>query len=62
MKKVNTIRGYDLYVGKDESKNFKPIYNIVPKGSPPPSTGYYSAEYIAKIKKVAVSHFFTDKS
>ena len=61
MKKVATIKNLDLYVGKDESKNFKPWYNIVPCGYPAPTTGYYSAEYIARIKKIAVSHFFTGK-
>jgi hypothetical protein len=58
MKKVTTIRNFDLYVGQDESRNFKPWYNIVPKGNPAPEKGYYSAEFIAKQKGVAVSHFF----
>lgn len=56
MKKVSTVLGKDLYVGKDEKG--KPYYNIVNCGSPEPDAGYYSAEYIAKIHKVAVRHFF----
>lgn len=58
MKKVNTILGHDLYIGQDESKNFKPWYNIVPIGWPAPVKGFYSAEFIAKQKNIAVSHFF----
>jgi hypothetical protein len=61
MKKVNTILGQDLYVGSDESKNFKPWYNIVPNGGPAPAKGYYSAEFIASQKKIAVCHFFPEK-
>lgn len=56
MKKVSTVLGKDLYVGKDEKG--KPYYNIVNCGSPEPEAGHYSAEYIAKIHKVAVRHFF----
>lgn len=42
--------GYDYYVGRDEEG--KLFYNIVPTGSKPPSAGYYSKEYIVKMKKV----------
>ena len=59
MKKINTVQGYDFYVGKDESKNFKPWYNIVKSGSPAPTTGYYSPELIAKQKKINVAFFFS---
>ena len=58
MKKVNTVLGYDLYIGQDEKTNFKTWYNIVPSGSPAPTIGYYSPEHIAKIKKVSPSFFF----
>ena len=58
MKKVNSRQGFDLYRGEDEKVNGKPWYNIVPKDSPIPTSGYYSAEYIAKIKKVPVRYFF----
>lgn len=58
MKKVNTVLGYDLYIGQDEKTNFKTWYNIVPSGSPAPTVGHYSPEYIAKIKKVSPSFFF----
>ena len=61
MKKVATVLGQDLYVGKDESKNFKPWYAIVPSGSPAPTGGYYSAEYIAKQKKINPSFFFIER-
>jgi hypothetical protein len=58
MKKVNTVLGYDLYVGHDESKNFKPWYNIVKRDEPVPEKGYYSAEFIAKQKRINPSFFF----
>ena len=62
MKKVSTILGQDLYVGKDESKNYKPWYNIVPCGSPAPITGFYSPEYIAKEKKIHPKYFFPNEN
>jgi hypothetical protein len=55
MKKVNSNLGYDFYTGTEDGKSW---YNIVPKGSPTPDAGYYSAEYIAKQKKVPVRYFF----
>jgi len=58
VKKVATVLGQDLYIGKDESKNFKPWYNIVKSGSPAPTTGFYSPEVIAKQKKINVAFFF----
>jgi hypothetical protein len=61
MKKVNTVLGQDLYIGKDESKNFKPWYAIVPSGSPAPTTGVYSPELIAKQKKINVAFFFLER-
>lgn len=61
MKKVNTVLGQDLYIGKDESKNFKPWYSIVPSGSPAPTTGVYSPELIAKQKKINVAFFFLER-
>lgn len=60
MTKVATIKNLDLYVGKDESKNFKPWYNIVPKNSPTPAKGYYSPEFIARQFKVSPSFFFPE--
>lgn len=61
MKKVNTVLGQDLYIGKDESKNFKPWYAIVPSGSPAPTCGVYSPEFIAKQKKINVAFFFLER-
>jgi hypothetical protein len=61
VKKVNTILGQYLYIGQDESKNFKPWYNIVPSGSPAPTTGVYSPELIAKQKKINVAFFFLER-
>ncbi len=58
MKKVATVLGHDLYVGQDESKNFKPWYNIVASGKPAPVKEYYSAEFIARQFKVSPSFFF----
>jgi len=60
MTKINTVRGLDLYVGKDESKNFKPWYAIVPSGKPKPESGFYSAEFVAKQFKVSPSFFFKE--
>lgn len=53
MKKVNTAKGYDFYIGYDDKEESKPFYNIVPSGSQPPNGGYGSPEYIAHIKKVS---------
>lgn len=47
MKKVHTADGYDFYIGKKKSKK---IYNIVPEGSPPPSSEYCTIAYIEKMK------------
>lgn len=58
MKKVNTVQGYDFYVGQDESKNFKPWYNIAKCGEQVPTKGFYSAEYVAKQFKLSPSFFF----
>ena len=55
--KVNTCQGLDFYVGQDKLEK-RPIYNIVPEENMPPRSGYFSAEYIAKLKKTSASHFF----
>ena len=46
MKKVHTADGYDFYIGNDPHVDSLKLYNIVPEGSPPPSGGYYTIEYI----------------
>ena len=60
MTKVSTVLGYDLYIGQDESKNFKPWYAIVKCGEPVPTKGYYSAEFVAKQFKINPSFFFQE--
>lgn len=42
--------GYDYYIGKGD--NGKYVYNLVPTDQPAPAGGYYSKEYILKIKNV----------
>lgn len=54
MNKVNSLYKYDYYVGKSNNRT---TYNIVPKGSNKPTGGYYSKEYISKIKNVNIFGF-----
>lgn len=49
MKKVANINGYDYYIGKGKKGIY---YNIVPDNQPAPKGGYYSKEYILKIKNL----------
>ena len=50
MTKLATQFNYDFYMGTD--KKGKKFYDITPTGQPAPKGGYYSAEYICKIKGV----------
>lgn len=56
MIKVRTSNGYDYYKStKDEELNSHiqtPFYNVVREGNIPPAGGYFSPEYICKIKRV----------
>ena len=46
---VDTIGGYDFYVGRSGTRR---VYNIVPHSSKAPRGGYLCMEYIEKIKGV----------
>jgi hypothetical protein len=48
---VKIENNYKFYVGKDEN-NGKDVYNIVLEYQDAPTSGYYSKEYIEKIKGV----------
>lgn len=50
MNKVATFKSYEFFVGWDE--NEVPYYNVILAGSMAPTAGYYSAEYICKVKNV----------
>lgn len=50
MNKVATFKKYEFFVGWDE--NCVPYYNILLAGSQIPTAGYYSADYICKVKNV----------
>ena len=45
-----TVDKYDYYIGKDE-KGVE-FYNIIPTGDNAPNGGYYSSEYISRMKEV----------
>ena len=49
MQKVATFKNYNYYIGEDKNGKF---YNIVPNDQPIPTAGYYSADYILRIKGV----------
>lgn len=51
---INTFNGYAFYIGEKKTgkRAGERYYNIVPIGSPAPNGGYYSPEYICKIKGV----------
>lgn len=49
MKKVNTVLGYDLYIGNSLNDV---VYNAVPEGSKTPEGGYLDIDYIAKVKNI----------
>lgn len=50
MDKICTIKGYDLYQGRDQDDT--PFYNAVKTGEPPPNCGYYSFTQLLKRKNV----------
>jgi len=52
MKHIHTDDKYDYYLGYGGVTGNSPIYNIVPKGSEPPSGGYFGRTYIEGIKGV----------
>jgi hypothetical protein len=47
MDKVGTSPNYDFYIGMDNQREF---FNIVPKGSQPPSAGYFNQTWIERVK------------
>ena len=49
MKKVASLNGYNYYM-KQSKKGI--YYNIAPDSQPTPKGGYYSKDYILKIKNV----------
>ena len=50
MKLIATKYGYSYYIGI--GKKEQPFYNVVPENHSAPKGGYYSSEYICKIKNV----------
>ena len=54
MLKIATFGGYDYYKAEQRTgkKKGERYYNIVPTGSPAPKGGYYSHEFICKVKNV----------
>lgn len=50
MQKVGTDNYYDYYVGCVGKIERRCIYNIVPMGSTAPTSGYFSIDYISRIK------------
>jgi hypothetical protein len=51
---IKTVNIYDLYIGTDKKE---PYYNAVPTGSPPPKGGYYSKEFIIRVKNLPKGSF-----
>jgi len=49
MEKIATFGGYDYYKGYSDKGAY---YNLVPIGQAAPNGGYYSKEYILRIKQV----------
>lgn len=49
MKKVANLNGYNYYM-KQSKKGI--YYNITPDNQPAPKGGYYSKDYILKVKNV----------
>ena len=50
MELVKTEGDHDFYIGRNPKG--QTFYNIVPKGRPAPEGGYYSKEFIERIKGV----------
>ena len=50
MHKILTIKGFDLYTGKDQDGT--PFYNAVKRGQPAPNVGYYSFNQVLKLKNI----------
>jgi hypothetical protein len=50
IKKVANFSGYNYYIGTDEKG--KTFYNIGPETEGTPAGGYYSKEYILKVKQL----------
>lgn len=47
MNQVANLNGYNYYIGKSKKGTY---YNITPDNQPAPKGGYYSKEYILKVK------------
>lgn len=56
MTKVNTVQGYDFYIGK--TKEGMKVFQITPEGQPkPPFGGYGSKWHILKVKGINFDAF-----